>query len=110
MFIWMPPTEAPDSRPAPDKVPENSPGVPDFFVLPDVPLRAIRDFAGMPLSWVQLKTGFSRRTFELRCGEETLGLVRHMPMPFDPVLSRKTLLKQREVVGGVLTQVVNVSH
>jgi hypothetical protein len=33
-----------------------------------------------------------------------------MPMPFDPVLSRKTLLKQREVVGGVLTQVVNVSH
>jgi hypothetical protein len=42
--------------------------------------------------------------------EEPLAHIQYMPMPFDPVLSRKTLLKQREVVGGVLTQVVNVSH
>jgi hypothetical protein len=79
MFIWMPPTEAPDSRPAPGKESENPPSAPDFFELPDSgPLRAIRDFAGMPLRWVQTNAvGFSRLKFELRCGEEILGLVRY---------------------------------
>src|SRR5262249_8948877 len=72
-FIWMPPMEAPDSRPALDPEPENPPSAPDVFVLPDsVPLRAIRDFAGMPL---QLKIG--RPTCELRCGDEILGLLRY---------------------------------
>src|SRR5262245_61815421 len=76
MYIWMPPTEAPDSRPPPDKEPENPPSAvprraaaPDVIALPDsVPLRDIRDFAGMPL---QLKMSM------LRCGEEILGLWRY---------------------------------
>ena len=81
MFIWLPPTEAPDSRPAPSKESENPPSVSDFFALPDSgPLRAIRDFAGIPLRWVQTDAiGLlgSRLKFELRCGEEILGLVRY---------------------------------
>ena len=58
---------------------ENPPSAPDFFVLPDSdPLRAIRDFAGVPLRWVQTNVGgLSRLKFELRCGEEILGLVRY---------------------------------
>jgi hypothetical protein len=63
MFIWMPPTEAPDTRPAPE----------NLLVLPDrVPLGAIRDFAGMPLRWMR-----PNPTHELRCGKEVLGLLRY---------------------------------
>jgi hypothetical protein len=66
MFIWMPPTQAPDTRPARDKAPE------DVLVLPDsVPLGAIRDFAGMPLRWMR-----PNPTHELRCGEDVLALLR----------------------------------
>jgi hypothetical protein len=80
MFIWMPPTEGPDSRPAANEEPEDQPGnqpsASDFFVLPDsVASRAIRDFAGMPLRWVPLKTDFWQQTYELHCGEEILGLM-----------------------------------
>src|SRR5262245_1137373 len=85
MFIWMPPaTEAPDARPAPHREPENPPSAPDFLVLPDsVPLRAIRDFAGQLLQWVQptLTTSNERwareDTFELRCGEVVLARMRY---------------------------------
>jgi hypothetical protein len=77
MFIWMPPTEAPDNRPAPGMEPRNPPSAPDFSVLPDsAPRRIIRDLAGMPMRWVRLKGGL-RKTYELRCGEEILGLVRY---------------------------------
>src|SRR5262245_55395833 len=81
MFIWMPPTEAPDTRSTPDKEPENRPSIPDFFALPDiVPSRAVRDLAGTPLRWVvQIKGNWN--TCEMRCqlrhGEEVLGLLRY---------------------------------
>ena len=76
MFIWMPPTEAPDSRPAVDNEPENPPSTSDSFVLPDsVAWRAIRDFAGMLLRWQPLKVDFRQQTYELHCGEEILGLM-----------------------------------
>ncbi|MBO0764518.1 MAG: hypothetical protein J2P50_08015 [Hyphomicrobiaceae bacterium] len=82
MFIWLPPTEAPDSRPVPDEEPENPPSAPNSSVLPDsVPSRAIREFVGMPLRWVQPK--WLRRTYELRCGEEILAR-----MPYDDPLWR----------------------
>jgi hypothetical protein len=72
----MPPTEAHDSRPVSGKEPENPPSAPDSFVLPDSgPLRAIRDFAGMPLRWEPLKVDFRQQTYELHCGEEILGLM-----------------------------------
>jgi hypothetical protein len=76
MFVWMPPTEAADTRPALDEEPENPPSAPDFFMLPESPLRAIRDFAGMPLGWEQGETGFFRQTFRLWCEEEILGFLR----------------------------------
>jgi hypothetical protein len=45
-------------------------------VLPDsVASRAIRDFAGIPLRWVPLKTNFEQQTYELHCGDEILGLM-----------------------------------
>jgi hypothetical protein len=73
MFMWMPPTEAPDSRPAPNSEQENPPSAPD---LDSVPLRAIRDLAVMPLRWVL--EGCGQVTYwELRCGEEILALARH---------------------------------
>ena len=76
MFIWLPPTEAPDSRPALNKESENQPSASDFFALPDsVASRAIRDFAGMPLRWEPLKVDFRQQTYELHCGEEILGLM-----------------------------------
>ena len=76
MFIWMPPTDASDSRPALNKEPEKQASASDFFVLPDsVASRAIRDFAGMPLRWVPLKKDFWQQTYELHCGEEILGLM-----------------------------------
>jgi hypothetical protein len=78
MFVRMPPTEAPNTRPSPKNAPEpeNQSSASDFFALPDnVASRAIREFAGMPLRWVPLKANFWRQTYELRCGEEVLGLM-----------------------------------
>jgi hypothetical protein len=61
MFIWMP-REAPNKEPAtPDNAPE----------------KAIRDFAGGRLHWVEPKAGLFKRTFELRCGQEILALMRY---------------------------------
>jgi hypothetical protein len=77
MFIWLPPTEALDSRPTPDEERENPPSAPDSSVLPDsVPSRAIREFVGMPLCWVQLEIS-TRPTYELRCAEEILGFMHY---------------------------------
>jgi hypothetical protein len=82
MFIWLPPTEAPDTREPPSKEPEKPQS--GFFALPDSsPLRAIRDCAGMPLRWVKTNSGglfgvlSGLLEFELRRGEEVLGLVRY---------------------------------
>src|SRR5262245_19427121 len=83
MFVWMPPTRASDTRPPPNNESETQPSPPVVFVRRAiVPLRAIRDSPGIPLRWVvQVKEDLFGLTCdlrcELRCGKETVGLLRY---------------------------------